>query len=286
VNPAQGPATLVIESIEAGVPATPDMPEWLGKRPPVAGDWVQTFDDEFDGTALDLKKWNNEGPNYWDHKSHWSKDDLIVKDGVVRLRYEKKTGFQNDDPKQPKSDYAGGYLETRGKWTQRYGYFETRMKLPRQPGLWPAFWMMPDRGANVANREDTGSGGMEVDILEHLTRWGPYRYNIAMHWDGYGREHKSTGTDKIYVQTDKEGFIAAGLLWTPGLLAFYGNGREVARWECDRVASVPAYIMFTQPQGGWDNNRVDDRRLPADLVIDYVRAWQRRDLAAPAPTGK
>ena len=51
--------------------------------------------------------------------------------------------------------------------------------------------------------------------MEHLTRWGPYRYNIAMHWDGYGKEHKSTGSDRIYVQPDADGFIAAGLLGSP-----------------------------------------------------------------------
>ena len=33
--------------------------------------------------------------------------------------------------------------------------------------------------------------------MEHLTRWGPTRYNIAMHWDGYGKSHKSTGSEKV-----------------------------------------------------------------------------------------
>jgi hypothetical protein len=31
---------------------------------------------------------------------------------------------------------------------------------------------------------------MEFDIMEHLTRWGPNRFNIAMHYDGYGEGHK------------------------------------------------------------------------------------------------
>jgi hypothetical protein len=40
--------------------------------------------------------------------------------------------------------------------------------------------------------------------------------------------------------------------------------------------------MFTLPQGGWDNNAVDDKQLPADFVVDYVRVWQRKDLASAA----
>src|SRR5690606_34721864 len=121
-----------------------------------------------------------------------SKDNVLVKDGRAILRYEKRTGYVNDDPDQklPKTgknetDYAVGYLDAYGKWTQTYGYFEARMKLPTAPGLWPAFWMMPDRGEELGpqwKRADTANGGMEFDILEHLTRWGPYRYNIAFHW--------------------------------------------------------------------------------------------------------
>jgi beta-glucanase (GH16 family) len=119
---------------------------------------------------------------------------------------------------------------------------------------------------------------MEFDIMEHLTRWGVNRYNIAMHWDGYGKNHKSLGTDTVYCQGDKDGFITAGLLWLPGKAVYYCNGKEVARWENPRIASVPAEMMFTLPAGGWDNDWLDDAKLPDDFVIDYVRVWQRADL--------
>ena len=66
------------------------------------------------------------------------------------------------------------------------------------------------------------------------------------------------------------------------MAAFYCNGREVARWEDPRMASVPAGMMFTLPTGGWDNNPLEDARLPDDFVIDYVRVWQRKDLASAA----
>ena len=61
-------ATIVVDSIIAGLAPDLKLPDWLGKRPPVEGDWVKTFDDEFDGVALDLTKWNNEGPNYYDKR--------------------------------------------------------------------------------------------------------------------------------------------------------------------------------------------------------------------------
>lgn len=277
------PRVLSVDAIQADVPPQPELPAWLGKRPPVPGEWSKTLDDEFSGKNINTSVWNTFGENYYDKVTHWTKADLLLGSGELRIRYEKRSGFQNDDPKRNRTGYAAGFLESYGKWTQRYGYFESKMKLPTAPGLWPAFWMMPDRGGSAPqwSRQDTANGGMEFDIMEHLTRWGPHRYNIAMHYDGYQANHKSVGSDKIYVQPDKDGFITCGLLWLPGLAAFYCNGREVLRWENPRISSVPSDLMFTVPSGGWDNNALDDSQLPSDLVVKYVRVWQRKDLATP-----
>jgi beta-glucanase (GH16 family) len=280
VPPSDADSTLTIESLKTDMPPY-NPPDWLGKKPPVDGDWTQTLDEEFTGTAVDETRWNVKGPNYYDQRSHYSKDNLMVKDGVLTIRYEKKTGHQNDDPSQKETDYAVGYLDSFGKWTQRYGYWECKMKLPKAPGLWPAFWLMPDRGEGAEHRNSTKFGGMEFDILEHLTGWGPNRYNIAMHWDGYQKEHKATGSTMNYVQPDDDGWITAGLLWTPGSAVYYANGKEILRFTNDRVSNVESDILLSEPSGGWDNLPLEDAKLPADWVIKYVRVWQRKDLASP-----
>lgn len=279
-----GELKFVIESVNAAAPPAV-LPEWLGKRPPVEGDWKMTFQEEFDGKAVNLSKWNIYTANYWDTVTHFTKDNVTLKNGTAMLRYEKKSGRHNDDPKGKELTYASGFLDTYGKWVQRYGYFEARMKLPNAPGLWPAMWLMPDRGLAKGEqwkRASTHEGGMEYDIMEWLARWGPYRFNIAFHWDGYQGDHRQTGSTCIYTDHDKDGFLTSGLLWLPGKAVMYTNGREVARWESPRVSSVPSDLMFTHVMGGWDNNELDDKRLPADFVIDYVRCWQRKDLASEA----
>ncbi len=259
-------------------------PSWLGKRPPVDGDWTQTLDESFDSANINEKLWRIYAPNYWDKRTHFSREGLILKDGKMHMRLTKKRGHHNDDPKHERvTDYQVGFMDSYGKWVQRYGYFEARMKLPTAPGLWPAFWMMPDRGEETGPqwvRQDTGKGGMEFDIMEHLTRWGPYRYNVAMHWDGYKKGHKAIGSSCVYAKPDKDGFITAGVLWLPGKLVYYANGKEVGRWENERVCNQPMDLMFDLVTGGWDNDPIDDAQLPADFVIDYVRAWQRKDLAS------
>lgn len=259
-------------------------PAGSGQRPPVDGDWTLTFEENFDGEEIDATKWNIYTENHWDDRSHSSKDNVILGDGLARLRFEKKSGRHNDAPDGALTDYQTGYLGTYDKFRQCYGYFEARLKLPTAPGLWPAFWAMPDRGAEDGpkwKRQQTSRGGMEFDIMEHLTRWGPHRYNIAFHWDGYGKGHKHVGTSGIYVNHDSEGFLTAGLLWLPGKAVYYCNGKEVARWESPRVSQAPSILMFTHVSGGWDNDALDPELLPDDLVIDYVRVWQRKDLMVP-----
>lgn len=278
-----GAKSLLVTSIVAETPPPPPLPDWLGKRPPVQGEWSKTFSEEFDAPTVDLKRWNIHTANYWDKRTHFSKDNAYIKEGKLILHYEKKKGYHNDSPKEKQTDYACGFADTYGKWVQRYGYFESRMKMPTAPGLWGAFWLMPDRGAGTqGQRSTTADGGMEFDIMEFLDGWGPNRYNLALHWDGYQKDHKSTGTESIYFQPDKDGYITAGLLWTPGLAVFYAQGREVGRWENPRISTAPSYIMFDLVSGGWDNTPLEDSKLPDDFVIDYIRVWQRKDLASPA----
>ena len=279
---ADAPRTVRVEKIVASMPSAASLPEWLGKRPPVEGDWTMTLEDNFDGDTLDFTRWNIYTSNFWDKRSHFSRDNVILSDGVVRLRFEKKSGPHNDDPAGKVTSYATGYLGTYGKWVQRYGYFEARMKLPKAPGMWPAFWLMPDRGIEAGpqwKRADTANGGMEFDIMEYLSRWGPNRHTVAFHWDGYGKGHKATGA-AIYVAPDADGYITSGLLWEPGRAVVYCNGQEVARWETPRISDVPSYPIFTAVSGGWDNDPIDDAQLPSDFVIDYIRIWQRSDLAS------
>ncbi|MDD2599584.1 MAG: glycoside hydrolase family 16 protein [Kiritimatiellae bacterium] len=291
VEAAAAAARMEIAGISAT--ATPAiLPPWVGKRPPVDGDWKLTLEDNFDGNAINLSTWNIYTSNFWDKRTHFSRDNTLVKEGKLVLRYEKKSGFHNDDPEDKsavaKTDFACGFADTYGKWTQRYGYFEARMKLPTAHGLWPAFWMMPDRGGDPDptvnpqwKRAGTGNDGMEFDIMEHLSGWGPYRFNMAFHWDGYGKEHKAVGTSNAYVPADTEGFITIGMLWTPGCAVYYGNGKEIGRWESERIGSVQSYPILYMVSGGWANTPLDPTQLPADFVIDYIRVWQRSDLASP-----
>ncbi len=281
--------TVLVRKIAASVSPAPPIPDWVGQRPPVAGNWTKTLDDEFDGTTLDPKIWvvpQTPTASIWDSMSVNVSQNATVSGGMLHLTVEKPSPSPTySDPSLNTRKYVSTVVTSYGKWTQRYGYFEARMKLPSTLGTWPAFWLMPDRGPAGGKfewqREDTKNGGMEFDIMEYLARFGPYHYNIAMHYDGYGKLHKAVGTENVYFHPDKDGFVTSGVLIEPGCATFYCNGQMVGTWKSDRIGVTPEYILFTLPLGGWGTNGyVDDAHLPATFSIDYVRAWQRDDLAA------
>ncbi len=280
------PLKIALHKVTAVAAPPAVLPDWLGKRPPVPGNWHQTLNENFDGDSLNKSLWT---PRlHWDGPPNneiqrYLEENITVKDGCMVIKSERNPGHQYNNPKLPTRDYATGAVTSIEKWSQRYGYFEARMKQPKALGLWPAFWTMPIREASFGNiwqRNTTKLGGMEFDIFEHLTRFGPYRYNIACHWDGYEKEHKFIGDDKIYFAPDKEGFVTAGMLWGPGKLEWFCNGNKVGEWQNERIANVPAYILFTIQMGSWSGYEVDDKALPDYFLIDYVRVWQLQEWEA------
>lgn len=286
-SPREGGAVSRFSSpADRNKPVTPAA--WVGKRPPVPGDWVRTLDENFNGTILNDAVWSDK--TWWNgllegQTQRYSRNNLLLEKGILKFKTEKRPGPEYDDPSLPSRDYTTGLLLTYNKWTQRYGYFEARMKMPTARGLWPAFWMMPDRGPGAGpegwKRESTRDGGMEIDILEHLTEWGPGRYNIAAHWDGYDADHKQWGDAQVYYGSTSDGWHTWGLLWEPGKLTWYCDGIKKGEFAGERVGSTPAYLILNVQMGGWATRDVDEAKLPDYLQVDYVRAWQRKDRRKP-----
>lgn len=278
-SPRAGASKTALNSpMDRQTPVKP--PEWLGKRPPVEGDWALTFDENFDGNTLDEKRWNASN-SHFSKFFFYQREKAAVENGVLKLGAEKKSVEGRE--------YISGQVEGFGKWAQSYGYFEARVKLPTTRGFWPAFWLMPDRNVNgptdqqsIWNRNSTKWGGMEFDILEHLSEWGPGRHNVAVHWDGYGELHKAWGDTQVYYGPTPDGWHAFGMLWEPGKLTWYIDGQKKAEWVNERVGQVPCHMLLSLQLGGWATKDIDMSKINETFDIDYVRVWQRKDLADAA----
>lgn len=261
-----------------------------------AGASAQTYTlrwaDEFDGTAgsaPNQAKWNYDiGGNGWGNnelQTYTSRADNAFLDGngnlVIKVIKEKFRGSDGI-----RRDYTSARLLTKGKFTQRYGRFEARVKVPFGQGLWPAFWML---GANVDQAGWPTCG--EIDIMEQIGR-EPAIAHGSLHGPGYSGGSPLTG---IYTlpggQKFTDDFHTFAVEWEPAAIRFYVDGNlyqtktpaDAAgrQWVFDH----PFFVIVNVAVGGSFPGSPDDTTtFPQTLIVDYVRAYAD-DRFAPKVTG-
>jgi len=222
---------------------------------PAGYDLKLVWSDEFDGPTLDETKWNRLGDSKR-RDGFWIREDAYVDGKGSLILRTRKDGER----------YTCGAVNTRGKFEHAFGYYVARCKMPSQPGHWPAFWIM---GSGVSTIGDEGRDGTEIDIMEAPWRDGMLTCNL--HWDGYGKEHKSAGT-KFKKPEVMEGWHTYGLLWTKTEYVFYVDEKEVWRSSAGGVCQVPEFVKLTEEIGTW-GGKIEEAKLPDYFAVDYVRVY-------------
>ena len=136
--------------------------------PPTSDGWTMVWSDEFNGpngSPVDRTKWvaDTGGKNWGNHELEYYTDrseNASILDGnlVIRALQENYTG-----PDGVERNYTSARLKTLGKFSQTYGRFEARIKIPYGQGIWPAFWLLGDDIEKVGWR---ACG--EIDIMENI----------------------------------------------------------------------------------------------------------------------
>ncbi|HUS93161.1 MAG TPA: glycoside hydrolase family 16 protein [Phycisphaerae bacterium] len=224
--------------------------------------------DEFDGNALDLKKWEYRqlGPR----KGGVNVKEAVTLDGQGHLHLTTtKVGEK----------FHTGMIGTQGLFERAFGYFECRVKLQRQIGHWSAFWLQSPLLGKVVG--DTKQSGTEIDIFEYLRKRGD-KVQHTLHWDGYGKDHKSQGHVPD-VPGLGEGWHTVGLEWTKDRYVFTVDGKET--WRTDKgVSHAPEYIILSLEVGPWAGD-IKQAKLPDSVEFDYVRVYDQRP-PAPNPASR
>lgn len=216
--------------------------------------WKLVWHDEFEGTKLDTARWSiQEGQR---RDGYWSKKAVSL-DGKGHLVM---SVLKEGD------EYLDGCVRTRGKFEHSLGYYVARIRLHKQPGHWPAFWIMGDGVGNIGN---DGRDGTEIDIMEKP--WLDDRVNYALHWDGYGKDHKSEGK-VVEIPGVMDGWHTFGLWWKPDEYVFYVDGKETWRTSAGGVSQVPEFIKLSDEIGKWAGD-IKEARLPDAFLVDYVRVY-------------
>jgi beta-glucanase (GH16 family) len=228
------------------------------------------FSDEFDGSAIDTKRWETLAPFSQPHLNDeiecYEPGGVLLRDGQCVLRAEERTTGCGGA-----FTWRSGSITSRSTWTT--GYFEARLKLPRGQGLWPAFWLTSSK-----------RWPPEWDILEV-----PYSNGTLFQYMHPTKEAKLTwvrgaaGDDSIYsiaegMPNPYSGFVIYGCEVTAEGVKLWVNGTLTAEWKVSADSSDPLWVCLNLAVGGhWPGMPDATTPRPAEMVIDYLRIYQRRD---------
>ena len=278
-RPVRAVAACLAASIAFGCASAPSA------APAPRGSWKLTWSDEFDGAAgatFDRTKWAADtGGSGWGNQErefYTTRPENIALDGTGHLVITART----EDVTRYACWYGGcGYssarIKTQGLFAQAYGRFEARIRIPRGQGLWPAFWMLGD---NIGAIGWPSSG--EIDIMENIGR-EPRVVHGTMHGPGYSGANGIGGPDTLASGAFSDDFHIYAVEWSPDEIRWFVDDRQYFRTT---PASLPAgaswvydhpffILLNVAVGGGWPGDPDASSQFPQQMVIDYVRVYQR-----------
>jgi beta-glucanase (GH16 family) len=229
------------------------------------------FSEDFD--RLSVSPW---GPGTtWIAHTPWNGDfgDAAFSDPAPDFPFSVKQGVLRIEARQgPDRKWRSGLLasaDPKGQGTSRqYGYFELRAKLPRGPGLWPAFWL-----ASVA--KDDAEASVEIDVLEHYGH-SPGTYQSVVHtWYKDGRHNAVTHVHEVEPGSLYDDFHTYGTMVGSESIAFYMDRVEIWRVPTPKEHERSLLILLNLALGsGWP---IDQTPNPSVMEVDYVRIFAAGD---------
>lgn len=247
------------------------------------GQWILTWSDEFnqsDGSGPDPAKWaydegvgnNGWGNNELEYYTARSRN-VVIQNGNLAIAAIRE-GYT--DSSRVTRDFTSARLKTRDLFSQLYGRFEARIKVPSGQGLWPAFWLLGD---NIKSEGWPSCG--EIDIMENKEASAIHG---TIHGPGY-----SGGNGRSAVYTLATGhrfaddFHIFAVEWEPNSIRFYvDNDLYATRTPADLpkgahwVFDHPFFIILNLAVGGkWPGPPDFTTPFPAYMLVDYVRVYRR-----------
>lgn len=288
---------------------------------PVLGQdgWYMVFEDDFNGTSLNENisfgeryqgskeiwttsphaiRWQSDSQSQPEQACWWCPEMVEVKDSnaIIHSRYEENHTCNGDCP--AKGRFTSG-IETRliegdnnsNKGTsdtmlfsQAFGYFECRVKLPKSQGLWSAFWLQSSNMRQVGN---AGTDGTEIDVYESaFIKSKISKMGHALLWDGYAKDGKCSPYITTLEQGLYDGYHTFALKWTPEYYVFYIDGEATWATKDGDVSKVKEFLRLTveiDAGDGWGphgqkigqfSHKNEDNE---DFMIDYVKVWQNEN---------
>ncbi len=231
-----------------------------------AQEWNLVWSDEFDSPSINKDNWKFEtGGGGWGNNEleyYTSRDDnATIDDGnLLIIAKEESYGGRN---------YTSARLKTQGLQSFKYGKIESRIKLPAQQGIWPAFWTLGD---NISQVGWPKCG--EIDIMEHIDK--VTYINGTLHWDNNG--HASYGKT---ITCDVTKYHVYSVEWNENAIKWFVDDNKYCEINIANNAGGteeihnPMFILLNMAVGGnWPGSPNSTTIFPDTMFVDYVRVYQ------------
>ena len=171
------------------------------------------------------------------------------------------------------SEYVSGILTTQQSFSQKFGYFEIRSKVPLGVGVWPAFWMLANDGGWPPEIDIMEGRGQEPGDIVMTTHWRIPATGIV----------ERCGFD-FSVANAWADFHDYGVLWERDRLVYFIDRKAVSEIKVPATFEDPVYMIIDLAMGSKTLGGVGfvDAKSPSEVEfqIDRVSAYQ---LDAPTP---
>lgn len=191
---------------------------------PRSGQPGEAFIDRFEGPELHAR---------WIAADGWSNGDWTANDWRAS-----QIGFIEDGmritletaPSGSDKPLMGGEIRT-GEFL-RYGYFETRMKMPRDPGIVMGFFTYAGQEGRTRPHE------IDIEILGRDTR----TIELTLHQGG-----GATGKTVTLPFDSADGFHTYGFEWRPDAVRWYADGELIHTETKGRAVAIdrPQQLMIS-----------------------------------------
>ncbi|HYY11001.1 MAG TPA: family 16 glycosylhydrolase [Kineosporiaceae bacterium] len=262
------------------------------------------FDDEFDGSTLDTAKWypyllphwaanlDNAKANYGFETLNGAKSLVLKIDsstpffdtaslgnlrasGIQTLEKDYLHIYNQNIAHYPRTPFDNGF-------NTKYGYFETRMKLPDTGGGGHAAWWMvgaQDDGLGKQSRETA-----EIDVMEPLySKSTEFNFNLYS-WADPDLHNEVLPVTMSPGKNDSTEFHVYGFDWSPEGMKFYVDGELKAQTTQSpnyRMATI--FSMYASTDSSYWSGQ-DNGVYPKKWYIDYFRVYKKQDNLARLAT--
>lgn len=246
------------------------------------------WSDEFNGPAgqvPDSTKWRYDtGGEGWGNQEleyYTESSTNAALDGngnlVITARQENDNNY---NCWYGRCQYTSARLLTAGKFSQKYGTIEARIKIPKGQGIWPAFWMLGDDISQVGWPQCG-----EIDIMENIGK-EPRSIHGTLHGPGYSAADGLTSTYHLpNNQPFADDFHVYKVEWTSNAITFSVDDDQYIRrtpsdtppgtkWVYDHNFFI---LLNVAVGGGWPGPPNSSTVFPQSMIVDYVRVYSTSD---------